>query len=93
MANTNAPFGFRPGMHTRTGGSGAVIPTHQLVGYGTALFININDAVTHAAAGAQSSLAVDAAITPGTTAVAGRSAASLVWPTFLGRSTRTGRWE
>jgi hypothetical protein len=49
MANTNAPFGFRPGMRTLTGDRGTV-PTHKLAGYGTVLFVN--DAVTHAAAGA-----------------------------------------
>ena len=50
MANTNAPFGSRPGMRTLAGDSGTVVPTHKLAGYGTVLFIN--DAVTHAAAGA-----------------------------------------
>ena len=69
MANSNAPFGFRPTMRTFTGGSGTIQPTHKLVGYATALFIN--DAVTHAAAGTKPTLCVDAAITPGTTPVLG----------------------
>ena len=69
MANVNTPFGFRPTMRTFTGGSGTIQPTHKLAGYATALFIN--DAVTHAAAGTKPTLAVDAAITPGTTPVLG----------------------
>src|ERR1035437_7787017 len=69
MANPNTPFGFRPTMRTFTGGSGTIQPTHKLAGYATALFIN--DAVTHAAAGTKPTLAVDAAITPGTTPVLG----------------------
>jgi hypothetical protein len=57
-------------MRTRSGGSGSCIPANKLVGYGTALFIN--DAVTHAAADVLSkSIAIDAAITPGTTPVLG----------------------
>src|SRR5450759_3385754 len=69
MANVNTPFGFRPIMRTFTGGSGTIQPTHKLAGYATALFIN--DAVTHAAAGTKPTLAVDAAITPGTAPVLG----------------------
>ena len=69
MANVNAPFGFRPTMRTLQGGSGSIASAHKLVGYGTALFIN--DAVTHAAAGTKPTLAIDAAITPGTTPVLG----------------------
>ena len=69
MANPNAPFGFRPTMRTFTGGSGTILPTCKLVGYGTALFVW--DAVTHAAAAIKPVQAVDAAITPGTTPVAG----------------------
>lgn len=69
MANVNAPFGFRPTMRTVNGGVGSCAPAHKLVGYGTALFIN--DVVTHAAAGTKPTLAIDAAITPGTTAVLG----------------------
>src|SRR5450759_4915614 len=69
MGNVNTPFGFRPTMRTFTGGSGTIQPTHKLAGYATALFIN--DAVTHAAAGTKPTLAVDAAITPGTTPVLG----------------------
>ena len=69
MANLNAPFGFRPAMRTLSGGSGTIVSAHKLVGYGTALFIG--DAVTHAAAGTKNTLAIDAAITPGTTPVLG----------------------
>ncbi|MBZ5578247.1 MAG: hypothetical protein LAP40_16920 [Acidobacteriia bacterium] len=69
MSNTNAPFGLRPTMRTLVGAAGSIIPCHKLVGYGTALFIH--DAVTHAAAGTKNTVAVDAAITPGTTPVAG----------------------
>lgn len=69
MANTNAPFGFRPTMRTHSGAGGSIIPAHKLVGYGTALFKG--DAVTHAAAGTKTTLAIDAAITPGTTPVLG----------------------
>lgn len=69
MANVNAPFGFRPTMRTVSGGPGSQVPAHKLVGYATALFIN--DAITHAAAGTKPSLAIDAAITPGTTPVLG----------------------
>jgi hypothetical protein len=69
MANVNAPFGFRPTMRTLQGGSGTIVPTHKLVGYGTALFIN--DAVTHAASATKNTVCVDAAITPGTTPVLG----------------------
>lgn len=69
MANSNAPCGFRPTMRTLSGGSGSIVPAHKLVGYGTALFIN--DAVTHAASGTKSTVAIDAAITPGTTPVLG----------------------
>jgi len=69
MANVNAPFGFRPTMRTFSGGAGTLVPAHKLVGYGTALFKG--DAVTHAAAGTKPTLAIDAAITPGTTPVLG----------------------
>lgn len=76
MANVNAPFGFRPTMRTRSGASGSCIPCNKLAAYGTALFIN--DAVTHAAGdiagtapGGGTTLAVDGAITPGTTPVMG----------------------
>jgi hypothetical protein len=69
MANTNAPFGFRPTMRTLSGAAGAIVRAHKLVGYGTALFIN--DAVTHAAAGTKNTIAIDAGITPGTTPVLG----------------------
>lgn len=69
MANLNAPFGFRPTMRTLSGGVCSQIPAHKLIGYGTAL--NVHDAVTHAAAGTKPSMAIDAAITPGTTPVLG----------------------
>lgn len=69
MANYNAPFGFRPTMRTLSGAAGSISRAHKLVGYGTALFIN--DVVTHAAAGTKRTLAIDAAITPGTTPVLG----------------------
>lgn len=69
MANVNAPFGLRPTMRTVSGGAGRIASAHKLVGYGTALFIN--DVVTHAAAGTKPTPAIDAAITPGTTAVLG----------------------
>lgn len=69
MANVNAPFGFRPTMRTISGGPGSILPAHKLVGYGTALFMY--DVITHAAAGTKPSLAIDAAITPGTTPVLG----------------------
>jgi hypothetical protein len=69
MANVNAPFGFRPTMRTQQGGAGSVIPAHKIAGYATALFIN--DVVTHAANGTKNTVAVDAAITPGTTPVLG----------------------
>ena len=69
MANANAPFGFRPTMRTLSGAAGSILAAHKLVGYGTALFIN--DVVTHAAAGTKPTVAIDAAITPGTTPVAG----------------------
>jgi hypothetical protein len=69
MANNNSPFGFRPTMRTTSGAAGTLMAVNKVVGYGTALFIN--DAVTHAAASLLATPAVDAAITPGTTAVAG----------------------
>jgi len=69
MANSNTPFGFRPTGRTVSGASGSLVPAHKLVGYATALFVN--DAVTHAAAGTKPTLAIDAAITPGTTPVLG----------------------
>lgn len=69
MANVNAPFGLRPTMRTTSGAAGACLVCHKIAGYGTALFIN--DAVTHAAAGTKNYPAIDAAITPGTTPVAG----------------------
>jgi hypothetical protein len=69
MANVNAPFGFRPSMRTVSGAHGSLVPAHKIAGYGTALFIG--DAVTHAAAGTKATLAIDAAITPGTTPVLG----------------------
>jgi hypothetical protein len=69
MANVNAPFGLRPTMRTISGGAGSLVPAHKVVGYGTALFKH--DAVTHAASGTKATLAIDAAITPGTTPVLG----------------------
>lgn len=69
MANVNAPFGFRPTMRSVSGAAGRCVAAHKLVGYGTALFVN--DAVTHAASGTKNTPAIDAAITPGTTAVLG----------------------
>jgi hypothetical protein len=69
MANSNAPFGLRPTMRTMSGASGRIARAHKIAGYGTALFIN--DVVTHAAAGTKNTPAIDAAITPGTTAVLG----------------------
>lgn len=69
MANVNAPFGFRPTMRTVSGAAGTLLAVNKIAGYATALFIN--DAVTHAAASILSTPAVDAAITPGTTPVAG----------------------
>jgi hypothetical protein len=69
MANPNAPFGFRPTMRTLSGAQGSISPAHKIAGYGTALFMN--DAVTHAAAGTKPTIAIDAGITPGTTAVLG----------------------
>lgn len=69
MANVNAPFGFRPQMRTASGGSVVTLAAHKLAGYGTALFIG--DAVTHAAGGTKPTACIDAAITPGTTAVRG----------------------
>lgn len=69
MANVNSPFGFRPLMRTLSGAPGSCLAAHKLVGYGTALFIG--DVVTHAAAGTKNTPAIDAAITPGTTPVAG----------------------
>lgn len=69
MANVNAPFGFRPQMRTASGGSVNAVAAHKIAGYGTALFIN--DVVTHAASGTKPTPAIDAAITPGTTAVLG----------------------
>src|ERR1041384_1224299 len=69
MANVNAPFGFRPTMRTTAGAAGTILNAHKIAGYGTALFMN--DVVTHAAAGTKSTVAIDAAITPGTTPVAG----------------------
>lgn len=69
MANVNYPFGFRPMMRTTAGGQVSAVAAHKLVGYGTALFIG--DAVTHAASGTKNTACIDAAITPGTTAVLG----------------------
>ena len=69
MANVNAPFGFRPTMRTASGASGRMVAAHKIAGYATALFMN--DVVTHAAAGTLTTPAIDAGITPGTTAVMG----------------------
>jgi len=69
MANVNAPFGFRPTMRTGCGGGGSIIPAHKIAGYATALFMF--DAVTHAASGTKPTIAIDAAITAGTTPVLG----------------------
>jgi len=70
MANNNAPFGFRPTMRNIAGGpTGGCVPAHKIAGYATALFMN--DVVTHAAAGTKPTVAIDAAITPGTTPVLG----------------------
>ncbi len=69
MANSNAPFGFRPTMRTLSGAAGSISRAHKLVGYGTALFIG--DCVTKAASGTKNTVAIDAAITPGTTPVLG----------------------
>lgn len=70
MANRDNPHGFRPLMRSVTGGPGAAaMPAHKLVGYGTALFIN--DVVTRVASGTKPTQAISAAITPGTTVIAG----------------------
>jgi hypothetical protein len=69
MANSNAPFGFRPTMRSLHGAPGAIVGAHKLVGYATAFFMH--DVVTHAASGTKSTLCVDKAITPGTTPVLG----------------------
>lgn len=69
MANNNAPFGFKPTMRTLSGAAGSLVPAHKIAGYGTALFMQ--DVVTHAAAGTKPTVAIDAAITPGTTPVLG----------------------
>lgn len=69
MANSNAPFGFRPTMRSLSGAAGSVVRAHKLVGYGTALYIN--DAVTHAASGTKNTVCIDANITPGSTPVFG----------------------
>ena len=78
MANVNNPFGFRPLMRTAAGGQVEAVAAHKLAGYATALFIN--DAVTHAAAGTKPTACIDAAITPGTTAVLG---VNLIWGAAL----------
>lgn len=70
MANRDNPHGFRPLMRSLGGGPGAAtLPAHKLAGYGTALFIH--DAVTRVAAGTKYSMAISAAITPGTTPIEG----------------------
>lgn len=70
MANRDNPHGFKPTMRTLAGGPGAsTVQAHKLAGYGTALFIN--DAITRVAAGVKYSMAISAAITPGTTPIAG----------------------
>lgn len=70
MANNNNPHGFRPLMRSFTGGPGAAaLPAHKLVGYGTALFIG--DVVTRVASGTKATQCISAAVTPGTTNIAG----------------------
>jgi hypothetical protein len=70
MANRDNPHGFKPTMRCLSGGPGAAtMSAHKLSGYGTALFIH--DAVTRVAAGVKYSQAISAAITPGTTPIAG----------------------
>jgi hypothetical protein len=57
-------------MKTLSGGPGAsTVQAHKLAGYGTALFIH--DVVTRVAAGVKYSMCISAAITPGTTPIAG----------------------
>jgi hypothetical protein len=70
MANRDNPHGFRPLMRSLTGGPGAAaMGACKVVGYGTALFIN--DCVTRVASGLKYTQAISAAITPGTTVIAG----------------------
>ena len=70
MANKDNPHGFIPLMRSISGGPGAALMgAHKLAGYGTALFIH--DAVTRVASGTKKTQAVSAAITPGTTPIAG----------------------
>lgn len=70
MANRDNPHGFKPTMRSLHGGPGAAtLPAHKLVGYATGLFIH--DAVCRVAAGVKYSMAISAAITPGTTPIAG----------------------
>lgn len=70
MANRDNPHGFRPLMRTLAGGPGAsLMGAHKLVGYGTALFIH--DVITRVASGTKYTSAISAAITPGTTPIAG----------------------
>ena len=70
MANRDNPHGFRPLMRALGGGPGAaMMGAHKLVGYGTALFIH--DVITRVASGLKYTQAISAAITPGTTTIAG----------------------
>ena len=70
MANRNNPHGFRPLMRTLAGGPGAAaMGAHKLAGYGTALFMY--DCITRVASGTKYTQAISAAITPGTTPIAG----------------------
>lgn len=70
MANRDNPHGFRPLMRSLSGGPGAsLMGAHKLVGYGTALFIH--DCITRVASGTKLTQAISAAITPGTTVIAG----------------------
>lgn len=70
MANRDNPHGFRPLNRSLIGGPGAAnIGAHKLVGYGTALFAN--DVITRVASGVEYTSAISAAVTPGTTPIAG----------------------
>jgi hypothetical protein len=70
MTNRDNPHGFRPMMRALSGGPGAsLMGAHKLAGYGTALFIN--DCITRVASGTKLTQAISAAITPGTTPIAG----------------------
>lgn len=70
MANRDNPHGFRPMMRALAGGPGAsLMGATKLVGYGTALFIN--DVITRVASGTGYKMTISAAVTPGTTPIAG----------------------